>query len=63
MRSEKERRKLITGRGLGLETELQAIGVVEKIKGGFQRKDLTGAVLLDVKKAFDRIWKMASDTS
>ena len=42
-----------------LGTELQPVGVVEKIKGGFQRKYMTGAVLLDV----DEYGRMASYTS
>jgi len=43
----------------GLGTELQALRVVETIKEGFQKKDITGAVLLDVQKAFDRVWREA----
>ena len=39
------------------ERRSETIRVVEKIKEGFQRKDLIGAVLLDVEKALDRVWK------
>lgn len=40
----------------GLETELQIIMVMETIKEGLQRKDLTSVVLLDVEETFDRVW-------
>lgn len=40
---------------LGLK--LQALRVVEKIKVVLQRKEVTGVILLDVEKTFDRVWR------
>ncbi|GFU84630.1 putative RNA-directed DNA polymerase from transposon X-element [Trichonephila clavipes] len=33
------------------------LGLTEKITAGFQRGRSTGAVFLDIQKAFDRVWK------
>ncbi|GJQ65865.1 hypothetical protein Trydic_g3967 [Trypoxylus dichotomus] len=37
-------------------TTLQVLRVVEHIKQGFNLKEYTGAVFLDVAKAFDKVW-------
>jgi hypothetical protein len=37
-------------------TSLQLAHLVERITGNFVEKRLTGAVLLDVAKAFDTVW-------
>lgn len=40
----------------GLSTELQIVRVTEKITSNFDIKDKTGMVLLDLSKAFDKVW-------
>lgn len=40
----------------GHSTEQQIHGMVEFIASGFNHKEATGAVLLDVSTAFDRVW-------
>jgi len=40
-----------------LSTELQVLRMTEYITEEFNRKEATGAVLLDVSKAFDRVWR------
>ncbi|GFU76390.1 RNA-directed DNA polymerase from mobile element jockey [Trichonephila clavipes] len=40
----------------GLSTSHQFLRVVEYIKSGFQDRKSTGAVFLDIQKAFDRVW-------
>ncbi|GFT73218.1 RNA-directed DNA polymerase from mobile element jockey [Trichonephila clavipes] len=40
----------------GLSTSHQLLRVVEYIKSGFQDRKSTGAVFLDIQKAFDRVW-------
>lgn len=40
----------------GHSTELQALRIVEYTTSGFNRRRATGAVLLDVERAFDRVW-------
>ncbi|GFX55587.1 RNA-directed DNA polymerase from mobile element jockey [Trichonephila clavipes] len=40
----------------GLSTSHQLLRVVEYIKSGFQNRKSTGAVFLDIQKAFDRVW-------
>ncbi|VEN64529.1 unnamed protein product [Callosobruchus maculatus] len=37
-------------------TELQAVRLVERITGGFTEDKSTGVLLLDVSKAFDKVW-------
>jgi len=39
-----------------LSTELQVLSMTEYITEGFNKKEATGAVLLDVSKAFDKVW-------
>jgi len=39
-----------------LSTELQVLRMTEYTTEGFNRKEATGAVLLDISKAFDRVW-------
>ncbi|GFX74837.1 RNA-directed DNA polymerase from mobile element jockey [Trichonephila clavipes] len=39
----------------GLSTSHQLLPVVEYIKTGFQNRKSTGAVFLDIQKAFDRV--------
>ena len=41
----------------GLGTELKVVTVVEGINQGFLKKDVTETILLDVEKAFDRVWR------
>lgn len=40
-------------------TTLQATRVVEDISKGFSNKEMSGAVLLDIQKAFDKVWHNA----
>ncbi|GFU08258.1 probable RNA-directed DNA polymerase from transposon X-element [Trichonephila clavipes] len=40
----------------GLSTSHQLLRVVEYIKTGFRDRKSTGAVFLDIQKAFDRVW-------
>ncbi|GFS93349.1 RNA-directed DNA polymerase from mobile element jockey [Trichonephila clavipes] len=40
----------------GLSTSHHLLRVVEYIKTGFQNRKSTGAVFLDIQKAFDRVW-------
>ncbi|GFW68457.1 probable RNA-directed DNA polymerase from transposon X-element [Trichonephila clavipes] len=40
-----------------LSTTHQLLRVVETIKSGFKNKKSTGAVFLDIQKAFDRVWR------
>ncbi|GFU76544.1 probable RNA-directed DNA polymerase from transposon BS [Trichonephila clavipes] len=40
-----------------LSTTHQLLRVVETIKSGFNDKKSTGAVFLDIQKAFDRVWR------
>ena len=44
-------------------TSLQLARLVERITRNFGEKRLTGAVFLDVAKAFDTVWIDASSTS
>ncbi|GFT29362.1 hypothetical protein TNCV_757201 [Trichonephila clavipes] len=39
-----------------LSTYHPLLGLTEKITAGFQRGRSTGAVFLDIQKAFDRVW-------
>jgi len=39
-----------------LSTELQVLRMTEYITEGFNRKEATGVGLLDVSKAFDKVW-------
>ncbi|GFU16764.1 RNA-directed DNA polymerase from mobile element jockey [Trichonephila clavipes] len=41
-----------------LSTSHQLLRVVEYAKSGFKEKKYTGAVFLDIQKAFDRVWHM-----
>ncbi|GFV25528.1 RNA-directed DNA polymerase from mobile element jockey [Trichonephila clavipes] len=41
---------------VGLSTSHQLLRVVGYIKAGFQNRKSTGAVFLDIQKAFDRVW-------
>ena len=40
----------------GHSTELQALRLVETITSGFNNREVTGAVFLDIERAFDRVW-------
>ncbi|GFS52086.1 putative RNA-directed DNA polymerase from transposon BS [Trichonephila inaurata madagascariensis] len=40
-----------------LSTSHQLLRGVEAIKSGFRKKKSTGAVFLDIQKAFDRVWR------
>lgn len=41
---------------IGHSTELQVLRLTEYVTEGFNRRQVTGAVFLDVSKAFDRVW-------
>ncbi|GFS48780.1 probable RNA-directed DNA polymerase from transposon X-element [Trichonephila clavipes] len=45
-----------------LSTYHPLLGLTEKITAGFQRGRSTGAVFLDIQKAFDRVWNFAAKT-
>ena len=47
----------------GHSTSLQLARLVERITRNFGEKRLTSAVFLDVAKAFDTVWTMASSTN
>ncbi|GFT83986.1 hypothetical protein TNCV_680161 [Trichonephila clavipes] len=40
-----------------LSTSHQLLSVVEAIRSGFRKQKSTGAVFLDIQKAFDRVWR------
>ena len=44
------------GRAVRVPTRAQLARLVERVKRNFREKRLTGAVFLDVTKAFDSIW-------
>ncbi|GFU80311.1 hypothetical protein TNCV_3520871 [Trichonephila clavipes] len=44
-----------------LSTYHPLLGLTEKITAGFQRGRSTGAVFLDIQKAFDRVWTSPFD--
>ncbi len=39
-----------------LSTELQLARITQEITDGFNKKEITGMILLDVEKAFDKVW-------
>ncbi|GFV25690.1 probable RNA-directed DNA polymerase from transposon X-element [Trichonephila clavipes] len=47
----------------GLSTSHQLLRVVEYIKTGFRDRKSTGAVFLDIQKAFDRVWHVGYSTN
>ncbi|GFU77985.1 RNA-directed DNA polymerase from mobile element jockey [Trichonephila clavipes] len=47
----------------GLSTSHQLLRVLEYIKTGFHNRKSTGAVFLDIQKAFDRVWHVGHSTN
>lgn len=42
---------------VGASTDFQRFRVTEAIRDGFERKEIVGAVFLDLASAFDTVWK------